>query len=327
MNNKKYSRHAAKMITDARNNAMWFLEDGWDVTDEKELFELIPLPVNKDLDNLAICSQRVSNSYGRISFAQFIGAEPYAVNLVDCWLARCLGAKFRERSMLKVAEEAQSLANLEAEGVDFTRTSTELISLAVDLWKLYTIDKGSHIAEFVPIFEVYDLRGDSTQGTREFEMPTDIAICLTLLIGRGDASLEKVCTLLEPISVFEGIARFWEDDELFAQWTEKSAQWYLEYCPKHYGDLDQFASVPTDVLVPSWITAFDKFRQVKGGRPSCLGSNELFDISKKVFDAAKAQNHPRIPSLVKAEKYYEELFGTEPFNPRPFWFKFLGHEE
>jgi hypothetical protein len=90
--------------------------------------------------------------------------------------------------------------------------------------------------------------------------------------------------------------------------------------------LGEFASVAPDVLVPSWITALDKFRQVKSGRPCCLGTHELFEISKAVFDGANAQNHPRLPSLVKAEKYYQELVGSQPFNPFPFWEEFLQRE-
>jgi hypothetical protein len=324
MKNKKFSRPVAKMITDAKNNATWFKEDGWGNRDELGLTNLIPLPPGKDFGHISIYAHAISNSHGRISFAQFIGSEPYDVNLLDCWIAGCLAAKFSEQSSLQCALKAECPSKLG--GIRLISSSSEIINLAIDLWKLYSTGNTKLIEEFIPLFEVYEIRGDSTRLEEKYRMPTDIAICVTSLIGRGDGTLTTVCRLLDPIPVFEGVALFWEDDELFARWTEKAARWHLDYCPKHYSELDQFASIPPDVLIPSWITALDRFRQIKNKRPSCLGSHELFEISKAVFDGAKNQNHTRLPSLIKAEKYYKELFGTEPLNTLPFWEEFLQRE-
>jgi hypothetical protein len=301
-----------------------YKESGSAKVAETALSDSIPCGADGNLFSIYLQLGCISNEHGRISIGQFLGDEPYPVNLVDCWLARCLAAKFLEQDVRRYAENVKSPSKLG--GITFRRTTDELIQLALDLWKLYSAGYTNPIEEFFPTFELYDVRGDSTHLEEKHRMPTDIAVCVSLVIGRGDASLATVCRMLEPIPVFAEVAQFWEDDELFARWTEKSAQWYLEYCPKNYSKLEIFANVAPDVLLPSWITALDRFRQVKNGRPSCLGEHELFDISKAVFDGAKAQKHPRLPSLVKAEEYYEELFGLEPFNPLPFWEEFLERE-
>lgn len=105
-----------------------------------------------------------------------------------------------------------------------------------------------------------------------------------------------------------------------------AAQWRLEYCPKHFDGFDGFAMVAPDVLVPSWILALDKFRQKHLGRPCCLGEHELLVLSQEVIAAAQAQNYPKLPSLIAAEKFYKDQFGDEVFNPVPFWEEFMAIE-
>ena len=84
--------------------------------------------------------------------------------------------------------------------------------------------------------------------------------------------------------------------------------------------------VAPDVLVPSWILALDKFRQKHLGRPCCLGEHELLVLSQEVIAAAQAQNYPKLPSLIAAEKFYKDQFGDEVFNPVPFWEEFMAIE-
>ena len=293
---------------------------------ERELNLKITVPDSElDLYRISIEIGRISNSRSRASFGQLIGGAPYAVNLVDCWRLELLKAKIVEKSSLKDAKEANNPSVLFGE-VSVRWLSDKIHLLAFDIFKLYLVGQENHIKEMACFFELFDLRGDAASITMlkgEKLQPYNISVCTTLLIAREKSDPVSVDKLLGSIPIFKGISEFWEDDVEFARFTERAAQWHLEYCPKHFSKVDDFANVAPDVLVPSWILALDKFRQKNLRRPCCLGEHELLALSQEVIAAAKAQNHPKLPSLVAAEEFYKAQFGDEVFNPVPFWEEFM----
>lgn len=321
---KSHLKAIEKMISLALSDAESFRGAGDAEKADQALVEL--LSRRRDGYMYAVATQLGSsaNFHGRISFAQFIGGVAYSVNLTDCWEERVLAAKFRELDVFLAAKKAGTPAAL-FEQYSVQWQGSRISALAFDLWKLYVAGHEKHIKEMASFFELFDLRQDaaSLNISAESIQPYNISVCVTLLIAREKADVAAVGKLLEVIPICKGITQFWEDDAKFAKFTERAAQWHLEYCPKHFSEFSEFANVASDVLVPSWILALDKFRQKHLGRPCSLSQHELLELGKSVLHAAQMQNHPRLPTLVVAEKHFIESFGTESFNPLPFWEKFL----
>jgi hypothetical protein len=315
------------MIALALSDAEHFLESKKNEKSDEELYSRIKtFGSGEDLYLISIALGASSNYHGRASFGQLIGGATYSVNIIDCWKLRLLEAKILEKSSIYYAKEAQKPSALFGD-ISVRLYPGKIHELAFDLWKLYLVGQEDYLEEMACFFELFDLRGDVTHlGSGKELIPYEISVCLTLLISRDKADSASVGKLLKSIPIFKGITEFWEDDVEFARFTERAAQWHLEYCPKHFSKFDGFANVAPDVLVPSWILALDKFRQKHLRRPCCLGEHELLALSQEVIAAAKAQNHPKLPSLVAAEEFYKAQFGDEVFNPVPFWEEFMAIE-
>jgi hypothetical protein len=268
-----------------------------------------------------------ANEHGRISFAQYIGASIHNANLADCWQAYCLEANYQERLSIHIAKQVGTPVQL-FDQFSIRWIDSDVCTLAFAVWQLYAVGHELPIRDMACMFELFDLRQDVTHLnlTEEQLQAYDICVCVSLLIAKQDASVAAVNKRLGELPVFKGIADFWDDDEGFARFTERAAQWFLDYSAKHEGKFGSFAETAADVLVPSWIFALDTFRQKHHQRPRSIGQHELLEIGQRVLDGAKAQTHPKLHTLVAAQAHYEKLFGTEPFNPVPFWEKFLGVE-
>jgi hypothetical protein len=326
--NRYYSKPAQSMIRLALSDAAHFSISGDAEEAEHELTLKTSLRASEvDLYRTAIEMNRISNSRSRASFGQLIGGAPYPVNLIDCWKLKLLEIKLLERSSLHDARIAGKPSALFGE-VSVRLLPSKIHALAFDIFKLYLVGQENYLKEMACFFELFDIRGDVTYlGSGKELIPYDISVCTTLLIAREKADPASVEKLLGSIPIFKGIAQFWEDDAEFARWTERAAQWHLEYCPKNFSKFEDFANVAPDVLVPSWILALDKFRQKHLGRPCCLGEHELLALSQEVIAAAKAQSYLKLPALIAAENFYKDQFGDEVFNPVPFWEEFMAIED
>jgi hypothetical protein len=327
--NRLYSKQAQKMIKLALSDAAHYSQSNDAEEAEQELYAKISsFKSGADLYQLKLGLGYSSNFRSRASFGQLIGGAPYPVNLIDCWKLRLLEVKILEKSSMHYAKELKTLATLfEERRVHWL--PDQIHELAFDIFKLYLTGQENYIKEMACFFELFDLRGDAASITMlkgEKIQPYNISVCVNLLIAREKADPVSVGKLLESIPIFKGITEFWEDDAEFARWTERAAQWHLEYCPKNFSKFEDFANVAPDVLVPSWILALDKFRQKHLGRPCCLGEHELLALSQEVISAAKAQNYPKLPALIAAEKFYKDQFGDDVFNPVPFWEAFMASE-
>lgn len=321
---KRYSNAAQGLITLALTDAERFRKNGDATEADAALQTLLSQRADGYLYAAADQLESSANYHGRISVTQFLGGAPYPVNLMDCWEERCLSAKFREQSSLADAKLAADAASLFA-AVSVRWIPSGIHNLAFALWKLYITGREQYIKEAAPIFEVFDLRQDMTHmDLTDAELQAyDVSVCVTLLVAREKAEVEVVAKLLGSIPVFQGISEFWGHDSLFATFTERAAQWHIEYCLKNSGTVSRFADVAPDALLPAWILALDKFRQKYLQRPCSLGDHELLALSQEVFARAQAQTHPRLSALVSAEQSYREMFGEEAFNPLPFWEKYL----
>lgn len=314
------------MIKLALSDAAHYSQNVDAETAEQELYLRISSYASEaDLYRITLGLGYSSNFRGRASFGQLVGGAAYPVNLADCWELSLLEAKIIEQSSLHDAKVSGKPSALFGE-VSVRLLPGKIHALAFDIFKLYLVGQENHIKEMACFFELFDLRGDAASISMlkgEKIQPYDISVCVNLLIAREKSDSASVDKLLGSIPLFKGITEFWEDDIEFARWTERAAQWHLEYCPKNFSKFEDFANVAPDVLVPSWILALDKFRQKHLRRPCCLGEHELLALSQEVIAAAKAQNYPKLPSLVAAEKFYKDQFGDEVFNPVPFWEEFM----
>lgn len=290
-----------------------YINNALKIRDEECLFKL----------GSGLCGS--SNFHWRIGFSELIGDKKYNVGLIDSWQANVLGEKFYAQAAICLARTAKTPDKLFSQFA-VTRLPADINQLAFSLWKLYAAGHEYILKSMVSFFEVFDVRQDAARyGYSGAELEAnDVAVCVSLFIGRGKADVATAERLLGTIPVFKGISRFWVDDEEFVQFTERTAQWHFDYSKKHLAKDSSFAHTAAEILIPSWVLALDVFRQKELGRPSCLGSHELLDLSVALVTLAKSQNYPKPAAFVAAEKHYEELFGNEVFNPLPFWEKFLG---
>lgn len=325
---KQHSKDVKKLISNTLENAKHFLKyDNAGIADQA----VCKLLAQQEADYLYAAADELKSSanfHGRISIAQFYGGSPYPVNLVDCWEQTCLSAKFREQFSLQAAQQMATPDML------FERVSVQWIpslinALAFSLWKLYVVGNDKHIKEMVPFFELFDVRQDVIDRVLSGDQlqAYDLVVCVTLLIGRDKGDLVSIGKLLEPLPIFSGISVFWEDDVEFMRFTERAAQWHIEYSLQNLDSSSRLADVPPDILLPSWIFALDEFRQKHLQRPSALGEHELFALGHDLFANIKKQSHPRLQTLAIAEQHYAKLFGNEQFNPLPFWKKFLSIDQ
>ncbi len=319
----RYSKAVRKIVARLIEDAQYFREREEANKADGDLFAQLASQEGEHLYSVSRMLLASANYHGRVSFAQFVGGEAYDVNLADCWEETCLAAKFRERFMQQQAEQAASPEAL-FQQVSVRWMPSEITSLALDLWKLYAIGREQLVNEFAPQFELFDLRQDVTWAAGDEPLLAyDLAVCVTLLLARENAEVEAVDRLLGPLPVCAGIGEFWKDDAGFAQFTERAAQWHLDYSLENLGEYNVLASTTTDLLVPAWIFTLDKFRQKHLGRASTLGDHELIALGQQVLVAAQIQRHPKLRVLETAERHYEELFGVGPYNPILFWDAFL----
>lgn len=266
-----------------------------------------------------------ANFHNRIAFSEVLGGAAHTVNLVDCWVAECLAAKFREQEW--ISGDGKSVPRHEIFDTFRVRLGLSKIhSLALASWKLYAAGHESYTEEMASLFELYDMRQDATSTGRTSEdlEAYDLSICVSLVVGRGNPDMERIVRLLSPIPVFERIEQFWKDDNAFARFTERAAQWHFDYSNKNMDKFRLFAETSADILTPSWVLALDTFRQKHFGRPSCLGTHELLHLSLDLIALAKTQRNPKHEVFAAAEKFYAEQFGDKPLNPVPFWEKVMG---
>ena len=314
-----------RMAKGAANEAHVFLKDkAFDYADTA-VRRLLEEKQGRYLYRLSDEISSSANYHGRIAFGAVLGGPEYTVNLVDCWAAHCLAAKFREQEWINGAGKTVPADQIfETYSVRLLPQQIHFLGFAT--WNLYAAGHESFAQDMAPLFELYDMRQDATSTGRTGEdlHAYDVSICVSLIVGRGNPDMERIVRLLSPIPVFEGVEQFWLDDDAFTRFTERAAQWHFDYSNKNMEKFRLFAITSADILNPSWVLALDAFRQKHFGRPSCLGAHELLELGKDVIALAKSQHHPKHEVFAAAEKFYVEQCGNEPFNPVPFWEKVMG---
>lgn len=287
-------------------------------------------PVSNDARWL-VASQPVleANFHWRQSFGAFFGEPLHPVNLVDCFEVYALCGYLWERYTVELLKQFKTPEELATGDANYMRGTDEIQHLSFALWNLYMLGREDLLEQALPLFDLYQHRDDGAglyRGNINHE-GYEVCIYTTVLLARKDASAAKVAYMYETVPICEGIGDFWENDEGFKAFTVRAADWHYTHSRKRANYFDGFALTPQDYILPSWIFALDKFRSTHLKRPSCLGDHDLLRLGAYIYDCARAQNHPKLPLLMKLQRYIDKHYnGNAAFDCLTPWKQFLGQE-